>query len=54
MHSISAKEWAAALFDDLDEALSRGATFPELMALLALEYELTSPIGRLAGRVKPG
>lgn len=57
MYSISDKEWIGALFGDLDKASSRGATFPELMALLdcyerlrrefaALEYELASPFAR--------
>ena len=48
------------IFDLLDDALSRGATFADLMALFeryerlqrelaAVEYELTSPFGRHAG-----
>jgi hypothetical protein len=61
MHSISNRVWNAALFSALDDASTSGATFDEVMALLdcfsrvrsefpKLEYELTSPIGRLAGR----
>ncbi len=69
MYSIINREWARALFHGLfhglDEARARGATFAELMALIdgcdrlrrevtTLEYELTSPIGRLAGRKDRG
>jgi hypothetical protein len=54
MRSIYGSERSGAVFDHLDAALSRGATFPELMTLLedydrlrrelaVLEYELTSP-----------
>jgi hypothetical protein len=55
MRSINAR--LGTVFDHLDAALGRGATFHELMELLdsyrrlwrelaALEYELTSPFGR--------
>jgi hypothetical protein len=57
MRSINGTLQIASVFDHLDAALSRGATFLELMELLdsyerlsrelaALEYESTSPFGR--------
>jgi hypothetical protein len=57
MRSINGSVRIGSVLDHLDAALSRGATFMELMELLdsykrlsrelaALEYELTSPYGR--------
>jgi hypothetical protein len=55
MHSINGNERIGTVFDLIDAAVSGGATFGELMALLqrykrlrqeltALEYELSSPL----------
>jgi hypothetical protein len=57
MRSINGSVRIGSVLDHLDAALSRGATFLELMELLdsykrlsrelaALEYESTSPFGR--------